>query len=84
MFSIVMPTSPVQPTQSWKGCPSCGAKVAATKSCCPICQSNRDYKKAFASLQKSNDPCSECPSNPAYNPEASGICHCTLGNRAFR
>ena len=25
-----------------------------------------------------NDPCANCPNNPANNPNASGICNCVL------
>ena len=25
-----------------------------------------------------NDPCANCPNNPAVNPSASGICNCVL------
>lgn len=27
---------------------------------------------------KSNDPCRNCPNNPANNPFASGFCNCAL------
>ena len=84
MFSIVIPARPVQPVQSWKDSPNSGAKIAATKSGCPVCRSNWDNNKVLPSLHDSSNPCADCPSNPANNPDASGICHCMLGRTEFR
>ena len=93
MFTLNIPFSvrPATPVASGsKPCGRCGRLVTSgvfvdgTLSC-PTCTGFADRNSILGTYPVNRhdgaDPCADCPGNPAVNPGASGVCHCTLGNR---
>ena len=88
---MVMPARAGASAAFGRNCSHCGKAVAGGTYVsgvfyCPMCASviNRNYAGIDGKARPDSGPCQGCPSNPATNPDASGICHCTVGITKFR